>query len=218
MIKYETCNKFSDSIQYQFLCILIVVVYRMLIKLAYYMYSLTLFSKIMMYILAFLLFSLPFLVIGVILLQIRRKKVSNFNRLTWPIMTIVFLFLSIYVVQPDYVLATKALSTNFKNRPDDIVLLQNWLMTYDINHIPENGKIRQDDWPEIIRSLSPRIVYVYHEPDVYARLVWGSGVLGSYGIVIGIDVDKIPLDILYVSEYRIAIDEDVFVWCALKRP
>ncbi len=110
----------------------------------------------------------------------------------------------------------------------DISGIRSWLGTLNpkdcvvFNATLSNGgkasspkDLREHGWPEVVARLKPRYVTLsvdsYEHPRVC--LNWGSGFLGSWGIVIGSETMPTPQsDLSPHGEYREEISKGAYIW------
>jgi len=115
----------------------------------------------------------------------------------------------------------------------DIVAIRSWLGTLDPNdcvvyHIsnPHEGTkssnpkyLEQAEWPEPIARVKPRhvVLSLYDKSHPKVQLNWGSGLLGSWGLVIGPDSMPTPeSDISRYGEYRQEIHNGAYIWYGIE--
>jgi len=102
----------------------------------------------------------------------------------------------------------------------DVAAIQSWLGGLDPNDITSDGggigrQLAESEQPRCISRLAPRIVSV--ETDgrrrSVVRLCWGSGFIGSWGVVIGHeDMPTPPSDLSDHGEIRCPLAPGVYVW------
>lgn len=110
----------------------------------------------------------------------------------------------------------------------DIVGIRGWLATlgpedcvvYNITF--SDGRkasspkdLQQNEWPRVIGKLKPRYVTLSLDDDKHpmVRLNWGSGFLGSWGIVVGSEMMPTPeSDLSPHGEYRREIRHGAYIW------
>ena len=134
---------------------------------------------------------------------------------------IVIVVVSLLIVGGSFVLsepgdktATRALYNRLKGR--DINDMHEWLKSE--KETDEKGRVPRSKWPPSIDSLFPRGVVVREiHGKQYARIIWGSGMLGSYDLVIGIDLKEAPLSEFEGFEHKLWINSNAFV-ASEKRP
>lgn len=114
----------------------------------------------------------------------------------------------------------------------DIPAIRSWLGTLKpedcvvYNIIMGNGSRRsspkdlpKSEWPEVIAKVDPRIVRLSVDDDKHpkARLWWGSGFLGSWGLVVGHEEMETPeSDLSRYGEYRQEIYKGAYIWYAIE--
>ena len=75
-------------------------------------------------------------------------------------------------------------------------------------------QLKKQEWPKVIANLHPRYV-VLSLDDEYpkVRLNWGSGLLGSWGLVVGNESMEPPAsDLSRHGEYRLELCKGAYVW------
>jgi hypothetical protein len=133
------------------------------------------------------------------------------------VVSVLFLYLVPKFIEPGYAEFTKGLSKRMK-KDVDIPAIQKWL---DGVHVEGVGKFEIDEsnWPDFIKKFSPSAVFVTKLDDGknYVRLIWASGFISHWGIVVGEAAVEIPLNDFSVSEYRLELAPNAFVWHEVKR-
>ena len=138
-----------------------------------------------------------------------------------------FVALSILIVISGFIIGepgskytTKGVFKTMKQRAD-ILSIQKWLGSEQaMVGVDKDGILNESRWPDAINDLSPRLVVIKRtvSGEKYARLVWGGGMIGFYGLTIGAASDEIPLNDFCMSEYRLGLASNAFVWGELKKP
>jgi len=75
--------------------------------------------------------------------------------------------------------------------------------------------LSKESWPKAIIDLNPRFVGLSLDDDNHpkVRLEWGSGILGSWGLVVGSEEMSTPeSELSRYGEYRQEIRKGVYVW------
>ena len=110
--------------------------------------------------------------------------------------------------------------TQYAQHRVDIGAIREWLGTLDPNDpARENGltyeQLAESDRPPCIAELAPKIVFV--EPDntgrPMVRLLWGSGMIGHWGVAVG--HENIPTPVVDRSahgERYYPLDPGTYVW------
>jgi hypothetical protein len=134
-------------------------------------------------------------------------------QISFMVITVLVFFLSpklvTLVVHPQCTF-TKGLLKTMESRAD-VSAIRAWLDTADVEGAG-TFKVDEGRWPEAIKELSPKLVFVTRTASdrVYVRLIWGSGVTGEWGVVIG--ANSTEAKERYKSEYRREWPPDAFVW------
>jgi hypothetical protein len=75
--------------------------------------------------------------------------------------------------------------------------------------------IPSDEWSKSLKVLNPRRVYPLTDENSKreVRLMWGSGAMGHWGVVIGMEDMIIPSsDFSHYGEYRLPVEAGSYVW------
>jgi hypothetical protein len=114
----------------------------------------------------------------------------------------------------------------------DIAGIRNWLGTlgpndcvvYNITNAHDGSKssspkdLQEQEWPGVISKLKPRYVTLSLDDDDHprVRLTWGSGFLGTWGLVVGDETMPTPeSDFSQYGEFRKEIRKGAYVWYGL---
>jgi hypothetical protein len=76
-------------------------------------------------------------------------------------------------------------------------------------------RLTKDKWPESLRGLKHAAAFLSTDENgnIKVRLGWGSGMLGHWGVEIGMKDMKIPpSDFGMYGEYRLPLEPGVYVW------
>lgn len=115
----------------------------------------------------------------------------------------------------------------------DIAGIRSWLDTlepddcvvYNITNAHDGTKssspkdLQEQEWPEVISTLKPRYVTLSVDEDKHpkVRLNWGSGFLGSWGLVVGNEAMPTPeSDLSQYGEYRREIHKGTYIWYGIE--
>lgn len=190
----------------------------------------------MMFIWVFLLIPAT-LCFGVLMLRIILtwpKHIMNKSKLLF-LRLLVIVGLGIYWILPFTLIIPHGLSVYIKGfekyvrAEADIVEIRNWLGTlgpedcvlYNITNAHDGSKssspkdLQMQEWPRVIGELKPRYVRLSVDADNHprVRLNWGSGFLGSWGLVVGHETMPTPeSDLSRYGEYRKEIRKGVYIW------
>lgn len=102
----------------------------------------------------------------------------------------------------------------------DIDEIRSWLRTLDkegLSKYPQN--ITYEKLPKSLKVLRAKTAHlsIDENGNPMVRLIWGTGVLRTWGIVIGMkDMDIPPSDFSQYGEYRLAMEPGVYVWRELR--
>jgi hypothetical protein len=123
--------------------------------------------------------------------------------------------------------------TKYVEANADIAAIRSWLGTlhpddcvvYNITNLNDGTKrsspkqLEKPEWPEAIAHTGPRYVVLslYDEKDPQVRLNWGSGFLGSWGLVVGVETMPTPKsDLSRYGEYRKEIQKGAYIWYGIE--
>lgn len=101
--------------------------------------------------------------------------------------------------------------------------ISEWLINLDYSNYEkeeysESIKLLEHQYPPSIKMLNPLwVVLKERNSKKYARLVYGSGMEGDFGLVIHEEGLDIPLDDFDDSEYRIPLPKNGFVWNEIEK-
>ena len=107
----------------------------------------------------------------------------------------------------------------------DIPAIQTWLETAGMEIINEHKSnersslIDESKWPEVIKKFSPRGVFVMESKNnrkPYVRIDVGGVLEGSFGLIVGVGAEEIPLNDWHTSEYRLELTPNAFAYTGLK--
>jgi hypothetical protein len=102
----------------------------------------------------------------------------------------------------------------------DIGATRAWLQSLGNEDYDDHyDRIPHSEWPESVRVLKPGVVFISADENGNAkvRLMWGSGPMGHWGVVIAMKDMKIPpSDFSLYGEYRLPVEPGVYVWWALE--
>jgi hypothetical protein len=134
------------------------------------------------------------------------------------VVSILLLFLLPKIIEPGYVGFTKGLSERMKEDVN-IPAIQKWLDGVNVEGVGR-FEIDEANWPDSIKKFCPSDVFVTksNESKKYVRLIWAIGFISHWGIVIGETAAGIPLDDLFMSEYRLELAPNAFVWHEVRLP
>ena len=98
----------------------------------------------------------------------------------------------------------------------DIREIRDWLKTLSREDYMKEGRIDiYDNLPEPIKQLKPLTTRIRTDENgnPKIRLFWGSGIVGDWGIEIGLeDMEIPPSDLRRYGEYRLPVESGVYVW------
>jgi len=131
------------------------------------------------------------------------------------------------LIKGGYIALTEGLFETMKKEAD-ISAIQDWIDNVDLDgitcdRIDEYGWwVSESDWADAIKKFSPYdIDYVIlrktNNNTIYVRVIFGAALVGRFGLVVGVNSEEIPLNIHYVSEHRLELTSNAFVWFGLKR-
>jgi hypothetical protein len=123
--------------------------------------------------------------------------------------------------------------TKYVESNADIVAIKSWLRTLEpddcvVYHIsnPREGTrssnpkyLEQAEWPESIARVKPRTVVLslYDDRHPEVRLSWGSGLLGSWGLVVSDESMPTPKsDLSPYGEFRQEIQKGAYIWYGIE--
>ncbi|MHC4483825.1 MAG: hypothetical protein ACYTBX_00170 [Planctomycetota bacterium] len=99
-------------------------------------------------------------------------------------------------------------------KPEDCVDYNSIVGSYgSVRRSPK--QLKKQEWPKVIANLHPRYVILSLDDDEYpkVRLNWGSGFLGSWGLVVGNEEMSTPeSDLSRHGEYRQEICRGAYIW------
>jgi hypothetical protein len=187
---------------------------------------------------ALIFFQIIFLI--VILTRAHSKHGLDDSRIGWiPVLfclaSILLLVVPFFVSRPGYQHLTEGFRDRME-RDSDVGAIQRWLQTikrptrthrYILDSYgpamdpefygPDTSFIKSfdpNDWPEAIRILSPKVVYIspYGSQEVTVRLEWNN-LIASWGLVVGsIDMSISESEMLRGKEYRLKLAQGAYVW------
>jgi hypothetical protein len=102
----------------------------------------------------------------------------------------------------------------------DIPAVRDWLKTLskeDYNHY--GGRVAPNGCPKSLKVLNPNRPHVSTDENgnPKVRLMWGSGFLGHWGVVIGMEDMKFPPSrFSQYREYRLPVEPGVYLWRELQ--
>jgi len=102
-------------------------------------------------------------------------------------------------------------------KPEDCVVYN--IITSDGSRRSSPKDLPKQEWPKVIAKLDPRIVRLSVDDDKHpkARLWWGGGLLGSWGLVVGHEEMVTPeSDLSRYGEYRQEIYKGAYIWYAIE--
>ena len=177
---------------------------------------------------------------GVLLLRILLswpKYIENKSKLLF-LHLVMIVGLGVYFILPFIPVRPSGISMYIKGfetyirAEADITGLRRWLDTlgpedcvvYNITSAHDGSKstspkdLQEQEWPAVINELKPRYVRlsVDDEKNPKVRLNWGSGFLGSWGLVVGQETMPTPeSDLSLHGEYRKEICKGAYIWHGL---
>lgn len=105
----------------------------------------------------------------------------------------------------------------------DIEATRMWLQSLgdeDYNEKDLNyERLSKARWPESLKGLKHAVAYLSKDENsnIKVRMEWGSGMLGHWGVEIGMKDMKIPpSDLRQYGEYRLPLEPGVYVWHELQ--
>jgi len=99
-------------------------------------------------------------------------------------------------------------------KPEDCVDYNSIVLSYGSTRSSPRG-LEKHEWPKVIANLHPRHVILSLDDDESpkVRLNWGSGFLGSWGLVVGNEEMSTPeSDLSRHGEYRQEIHKGAYIW------
>jgi hypothetical protein len=183
------------------------------------------------------LVSLPFMMLylpawGLVFVLIVRGFIVNvkfgLKRLFFQILLVACSVYSFWLVptmiETGYVVFTKGLLEAMKKEAD-IPAILTWLENLNLeantgtNVEKSRWQLKEDEWPDEIRKLSPGyvIIKISNKGKRYVRVMCGGPLTGRWGLLVGSGVEGVPLNDYFVSEYRRELGPNAFVWFGLKR-
>lgn len=166
---------------------------------------------------------------GFVKLSGRRGKRTRNERLliaaetVIPLIFVGVLVSSFFFVDPEFSgrrqkFLMLGLRDRVKNRAD-IGATRMWLQSLDAKDYGDGyDRISRDDLPESLRGLKDAGPMLAKDENGNAkvRLIWGSGMMGHWGVEIGMKDMKIPpSDFSQYGEVRLALEPGVYVWWEL---
>lgn len=123
--------------------------------------------------------------------------------------------------------------TKYVEANADIAAIRSWLGTlapddcvvYNITNLSDGSKrsspkeIEQPEWPEAIARMKPRHIMLSLHDDKHpkVRLNWGSGFLGSWGLVVSVETMQTPKsDLSRHGEYRQEMRKGAYIWYGIE--
>ena len=111
------------------------------------------------------------------------------------------------------------LQTRMKSKAD-VEAIRDWLGSLgDEDYDDHYSRISRSEWAESVKTLKPDCVFLLADENdnAKARLMWGSGPLGHWGVEIGAENMEIPpSDFSEFGEYRLPVEPGVYVWRQLE--
>lgn len=154
----------------------------------------------------------------------RRKRLIKILPIGVPFVFIASVAISIltpietHLWQPGY----KAFTYGFRDQvrsKADIESIRDWLRTLrGEDYTGENFIALQRKFPESLKVLRPKVVFISTDENgtPKASLKWGSGLLGAWGVVIGMeDMEIPPSDFSQRGVYTLPVEPGVYVWYGL---
>ena len=103
-------------------------------------------------------------------------------------------------------------------KPEDCVDYNSIVLSYGSTRSSPK-ELEKQEWPEVIANLHPRYVILSLDDDEYpkVRLKWGSGLLGTWGLVVGNEKMPTPKsDLSPYGEYRQEIRKGSYIWYGIE--
>lgn len=142
-----------------------------------------------------------------------------------------YLMLPFVPVKPDGMNAYIKGFRHYIEARADVVGIRSWLGTLGpedcvVYNITLSGgrkasspkDLQEQEWPKVVAQLKPRYVTLSVDDDKHprVRINWGSGFLGSWGIVVGSEIMPTPeSDLSAHGEYREEISKGAYIWYGL---
>jgi len=111
--------------------------------------------------------------------------------------------------------AHNAILRGFNTRMNavDLDAIRQW-MCIEEQELKQNGwnSLPESRWPQIIGDLAPRKVEIcsFANKDFCVKVIWGSGMMGSFGLIACSAKTEMPLD---HKVQQIKISEDIYIFC-----
>jgi hypothetical protein len=102
-------------------------------------------------------------------------------------------------------------------KPEDCVVYN--IITSDGSRRSSPKDLQKQEWPQVIANIKPRYVRLSLDDDKHpkVRLNWGSGFLGSWGLVVGHEEMVTPeSDLSRYGEYRQEIHKGAYIWYGIE--
>ena len=102
----------------------------------------------------------------------------------------------------------------------DICEIRDWLRTLDKEGLSEYPKsLPHEKLPKSLKILRAKTIFLSADENRNPKVMlgWGTGVLRTWGIVIGMeDMEIPPSDFSRYGEYRLPVEAGVYVWRELR--
>ena len=134
---------------------------------------------------------------------------------------IVLVFLFLFFTRPSFGVLRHVYVTNgfldMVEEKADIKGIRDWLEDFQYTEQVQQNMRSVKEWPSVIQELNPELVLIEKvNSKKLVRLVYGGGLLGSFGLAVMEEPVAVPFDEFYVHEYRIHISPNAYVWHQLK--
>ena len=113
-----------------------------------------------------------------------------------------------------YELYTLGLRDRIESKAD-IEATRDWLQSLGSEEYRNGNAISNAELPECLRGLKGARAELSADANGSAKvsLMWGSGIMGSWGVVMGMkDMEIPPSDFGTHGEYRLPVEPGVYVW------
>jgi hypothetical protein len=97
----------------------------------------------------------------------------------------------------------------------DIEATRAWLQSLRPEEYKDRGRISSAELPEALRALKGARASLWSDANGNAviRLLWGSGIMGHWGAMIGMkDMETPPSDFRLYGSYILSVEPGVYVW------
>lgn len=102
----------------------------------------------------------------------------------------------------------------------DVGATRAWLRSRNHEDYADHyDRLSHHEWPKSLKALKPGVVLLSADDNgnAKARLMWGSGFMGHWGVEIGTEDMQIPpSDFSEFGEYRLPLEPGVYVWHELQ--